>query len=182
MDRVSLPPKFVIPGGTTLSAQLDVARATIRRGERRVVALHEAGELASEAILGFLNRASDAAYAMARFADLPEPELFAGRDAGADGRRRRPGPADGASPAAGRGTPTTSRSREAHRVVFDERRRPAAAPTSAPPPPACSPPRSPACTAITVEMYAGRKEWDLGQLEVEVEMDYDERGTPTASR
>src|SRR6266536_681063 len=39
MDRVDLPPKFVIAGGTTLSAQLDVARSAIRRAERRVVAL-----------------------------------------------------------------------------------------------------------------------------------------------
>src|SRR5919106_5354276 len=37
MDRVSLPPKFVIPGGTPLSAQLDLARAIIRRAERRIV-------------------------------------------------------------------------------------------------------------------------------------------------
>jgi putative redox protein len=29
------------------------------------------------------------------------------------------------------------------------------------------------CTAITVEMYADRKGWDLGPLEVVVEMDYD---------
>ena len=84
MDRVTLPPKFVIPGGTTLSAQLDVARATIRRAERRVVALKSEDGLASEAVLRFLNRASDAAYAMARFADVPDPELFAGRDAAKD--------------------------------------------------------------------------------------------------
>jgi cob(I)alamin adenosyltransferase len=81
MERVSLPPKFVIPGGTGLSAQLDLARAIIRRAERRVVALKEADGLSSEAVLRFLNRASDAAYAMARFADVPEPELFVGRDA-----------------------------------------------------------------------------------------------------
>jgi cob(I)alamin adenosyltransferase len=85
MDRVSLPPKFVIPGGTTLSAQLDIARATIRRAERRVVALKEADDLASDTVLRFLNRASDAAYAMARFADVPDPELFAGRDAAKEG-------------------------------------------------------------------------------------------------
>jgi cob(I)alamin adenosyltransferase len=84
MDRVDLPPKFVIPGGTQLSAQLDVARSTIRRAERRVVAIKEAGELASDAILRFLNRASDAAYAMARFADESDPVLFAGRDASKD--------------------------------------------------------------------------------------------------
>ena len=34
----------------------------------------------SAELLRFLNRASDAAYAMARFADAPEPELFAGRE------------------------------------------------------------------------------------------------------
>jgi putative redox protein len=30
-----------------------------------------------------------------------------------------------------------------------------------------------ACTAITVEMYGDRKEWDLGEVEVEVEYDPD---------
>jgi putative redox protein len=34
------------------------------------------------------------------------------------------------------------------------------------------------CTAITVEMYAARKGWELGKVEVEVEMGYDEKGTP----
>ena len=76
MDRVDLPPKFVIPGGTELSARLDVARTTLRRAERRVSTL----ELADDAVLRFLNRASDALFAMARFADEPEPELFGGRD------------------------------------------------------------------------------------------------------
>jgi putative redox protein len=30
-----------------------------------------------------------------------------------------------------------------------------------------------ACTAITVEMYAERKDWDVGELAVDVEMEYD---------
>lgn len=85
MDRVSLPPKFVIPGGTTLSAQLDLARTIVRRAERRVVALRDTEGLASEAVLRYLNRASDLVYAMARFADLDEPELFEGREAGGGG-------------------------------------------------------------------------------------------------
>jgi cob(I)alamin adenosyltransferase len=80
MSRVDLPPKFVIPGGTQLSAQLDLARAIIRRAERRVTALGEAGELASAEVQRFLNRASDAAFAMARSADIDDPELFAGRE------------------------------------------------------------------------------------------------------
>ncbi|MEO8093192.1 MAG: cob(I)yrinic acid a,c-diamide adenosyltransferase [bacterium] len=82
MERVELPPKFVIPGGTPLSAALDVARAAIRRAERRVVTLHEVQGLAPDEVLRYLNRASDAVYAMARFADVDEPELFAGREAG----------------------------------------------------------------------------------------------------
>jgi cob(I)alamin adenosyltransferase len=79
MDRVDLPPKFVIPGGTELSARLDVARTAIRRAERRVVDLKRAGELADDAVLTYLNRASDAVYAIARFTDEPNPQLFGGR-------------------------------------------------------------------------------------------------------
>jgi cob(I)alamin adenosyltransferase len=80
MAQVELPPKFVIPGGTQLSAQLDVARTVIRRAERRTVVIAQEGGLASPELLRFLNRASDAAYAMARFADSDDPELFAGRE------------------------------------------------------------------------------------------------------
>ncbi len=79
MDRVQLPPKFVIPGGTDLSARLDLARTLVRRAERRVSALNEDGELADITVLTYLNRASDAVYAMARFTDEGEPRLFEGR-------------------------------------------------------------------------------------------------------
>ncbi|MFL5901480.1 MAG: cob(I)yrinic acid a,c-diamide adenosyltransferase [Solirubrobacterales bacterium] len=79
MSEVKLPPQFVIPGGNQLSAQLDVARTAIRRAERGIAALAEAGELASETVIHFVNRASDLAYAMARFADVDDPALFEGR-------------------------------------------------------------------------------------------------------
>ena len=79
MARVELPPKFVIPGGNQLSAQLDVARTAIRRAERRISALGEAGELSGDTVIHFVNRASDLAYAMARFADVDDPALFEGR-------------------------------------------------------------------------------------------------------
>lgn len=79
MGRVDLPPKFVIPGGSELSARLDVARAALRRAERRVVALKVAGDLADEIVVTYLNRASDAVYAMARYTDEDDPELFEGR-------------------------------------------------------------------------------------------------------
>jgi cob(I)alamin adenosyltransferase len=79
LEGVELPPQFTIPGGTQISAQLDVARAVLRRAERRVAALNEAGELASDAILRFLNRASDLVFAMARATDEDSPARFAGR-------------------------------------------------------------------------------------------------------
>jgi len=79
MDRVELPPKFVITGGTQLSAQLDLARAVIRRAERRVIGLAAEDGVASGAVQRYLNRANDFAYAMARFADVDDPELFEGR-------------------------------------------------------------------------------------------------------
>ena len=79
MAEVELPPKFVIPGGNQLSAQLDVARTTIRRAERHITALSDSGELISETVIHFVNRASDFAYALARFADVDDPALFEGR-------------------------------------------------------------------------------------------------------
>jgi cob(I)alamin adenosyltransferase len=80
MAEVELPPKFVIPGGNQLAAQLDVARTVIRRAERRISTLVEADEIASETLVHFVNRASDLAFAMARWADVDDPELFAGRE------------------------------------------------------------------------------------------------------
>jgi cob(I)alamin adenosyltransferase len=80
MAEVELPPKFVIPGGNQLSAQLDVARTVIRRAERRISTLVEEGELTSETLVHLVNRASDYAYAMARYADVDDPALFQGRE------------------------------------------------------------------------------------------------------
>jgi putative redox protein len=36
-----------------------------------------------------------------------------------------------------------------------------------------------ACTAITIEMYARRKEWDLGDVEVQCDYAQAEKGKPT---
>ncbi len=56
-----------------------MARTAVRRAERRVAALDAAGELADTTVLTYLNRLSDALFAMARFADEAEPKLFEGR-------------------------------------------------------------------------------------------------------
>jgi cob(I)alamin adenosyltransferase len=79
MSQVDLPPHFVIPGGTQLSAALDVARSAIRLAERRVVELRDSDGLASDVVLRYINRASDLAFALARFTDEDNPELFEGR-------------------------------------------------------------------------------------------------------
>ena len=79
MAEVDLPPKFVIPGGTQLSAQIDLARATLRRAERAIVALSREQSLGDSVVLIYVNRASDLLFAMARYADVPDPALFEGR-------------------------------------------------------------------------------------------------------
>ena len=81
MAEVELPPKFVIPGGTELSAQLDVARSVLRRAERRIVALERAGVLEGSAA-----------------ASLREPRLRPAVRDGALRRRAGPGAVRGARP------------------------------------------------------------------------------------
>ena len=169
MAEVDLPPKFVIPGGTQLSAQLDVARSVLRRAERRIVALAESEDLGDSAVLKYVNRASDLLFAMARFADVPEPELFEGR-----GRHRRR-PSEGQRPApqglrAHRHRRAPHADRRRARRAGRRRHRPA-------PDGSCSALSLASCTAITIEMYADRKEWDVGDLEVEVDYELDPKAT-----
>ena len=56
---------FILPGGTPLSAQLQLARAVCRRAERRLWTLHRQDPL-PEAILQYINRLSDLLFVMAR--------------------------------------------------------------------------------------------------------------------
>jgi cob(I)alamin adenosyltransferase len=61
-----LPSAFVVPGANPVSAALDVARGVVRRAERRVVELRDAGAEVNEAILRYLNRLSDLLFVLAR--------------------------------------------------------------------------------------------------------------------
>ena len=61
-----LPQAFVVPGATPPSASLDVARTTVRRAERRVVALREAGGTVTREVQRYLNRLSDLLFVLAR--------------------------------------------------------------------------------------------------------------------
>ncbi|MDP3956773.1 MAG: cob(I)yrinic acid a,c-diamide adenosyltransferase [bacterium] len=62
-----LPPltKFIIPGGSELSAKLDIARTVARRAERLAVGYSKKTKLSHET-LQFLNRLSSLLFALAR--------------------------------------------------------------------------------------------------------------------
>jgi cob(I)alamin adenosyltransferase len=68
-----LPNEFVVPGANPVSAALDVARATVRRAERRAVALRESGTEVNPEAIRYLNRLSDLLFVVARWqAEGPE--------------------------------------------------------------------------------------------------------------
>jgi cob(I)alamin adenosyltransferase len=60
---------FVLPGGTTPSAWLHLARTVCRRAERRVVGLRRKETLNPQTII-YLNRLSDLLFVMARRANI----------------------------------------------------------------------------------------------------------------
>jgi cob(I)alamin adenosyltransferase len=63
-----LPDAFIVPGANPVSAALDVARGAVRRGERRVVAVRDAGGFVDANVLRYLNRLSDLLFVLARIA------------------------------------------------------------------------------------------------------------------
>lgn len=67
-DRLEPLRSFVLPGGTSASAWLHLARAVCRRAERAVVVLTET-EPVNPAVLIYLNRLSDLLFVMARVAN-----------------------------------------------------------------------------------------------------------------
>ncbi len=70
-DRSLYPKDWVIPGGTPVSAALDLARATCRRAERHVAAFSAAERDFNPEILRYLNRLSDLCWVLARYAEKP---------------------------------------------------------------------------------------------------------------
>ena len=60
---------WATPGGTPLSAALDVARTVCRRAERRVCQLHETSQLQNLEIIVFLNRLADLLWLFARWVE-----------------------------------------------------------------------------------------------------------------
>lgn len=68
---VRIEGRFVIPGDTRIAAAVDLARTVTRRAERSVVACVDAGLVAGDPLLPWLNRASDLLFVLARAAEGP---------------------------------------------------------------------------------------------------------------
>lgn len=66
--RTGAPAGFVLEGGCETAARLHVARAVVRRAERRAISLASEAELDAN-LLAFLNRLSDTLFAAARYAN-----------------------------------------------------------------------------------------------------------------
>lgn len=69
---VTMPREFVVPGETRLSAALEMARAVLRRAERRIVTLQGEGLVAGEWLLAYVNRLADLLWIVARAAEQGE--------------------------------------------------------------------------------------------------------------
>lgn len=65
--EVEMPHAFIIPGSCPSAAALDMARAIIRRAERRAVSLKQANSLPNEEVIKYLNRLADLVFTLARY-------------------------------------------------------------------------------------------------------------------
>lgn len=70
--NLEMPREFVTPGASSGSAALHLARAILRRGERRAVALKQDGLLPNQEVLKYLNRAADLLFTLACYEDMPQ--------------------------------------------------------------------------------------------------------------
>jgi cob(I)alamin adenosyltransferase len=68
-DKSLYPKDWVIPGGTSVSAALDFARATCRRAERHIATFMADDKDFNPEILRYLNRLSDFLWVLARYAE-----------------------------------------------------------------------------------------------------------------
>jgi ATP:cob(I)alamin adenosyltransferase len=80
---VQLPGRFIIYGETEISALLDIARAIIRRAERRIIGMTNATSPIRPEILTFVNRLSDLLYMLAREEDVRLGQVWESPDFGA---------------------------------------------------------------------------------------------------
>jgi cob(I)alamin adenosyltransferase len=65
--QANMPHEFIIPGENQASAALDLARAIVRRAERRCVALAREKMLPDGEVVRYLNRLADLLFVLARY-------------------------------------------------------------------------------------------------------------------
>lgn len=70
--RVNMPREFVVPGGTRLSASIELARTIVRRAERRVIVLDRERLVPGAWLMPYLNRLADLLWVLARLAEQAE--------------------------------------------------------------------------------------------------------------
>ena len=73
--RIEMPHEFVVPGETSTSAGLELARTILRRAERRAVALNREGLIPGPHLLPYLNRLADLLWVLARAAEQAESRV-----------------------------------------------------------------------------------------------------------
>ncbi len=66
LPKISGVDAFIVPGSSTASAALHVARSICRRAERRILSLKKQEEV-SDLLIKFVNRLSDVLYTFARY-------------------------------------------------------------------------------------------------------------------
>jgi cob(I)alamin adenosyltransferase len=64
--KSGVPTEFVVPGGSSLAALLDVARTVVRRAERRSVTHMQVAGIVDSQVVPYLNRLADLLYVLAR--------------------------------------------------------------------------------------------------------------------
>lgn len=65
--NIQLKNEFIYPGGTQVSAQIDVGRTIIRRAERKAARLKAEGQVDNADIHRYLNRLADMLFVLARY-------------------------------------------------------------------------------------------------------------------
>jgi cob(I)alamin adenosyltransferase len=85
-ELAPMPEGFILPGATPASGALDLARAIVRRAERRCLTLERAGELSNPDVRRWLNRLSLLLFVLGRY----EESLSGSSAQPARRSRRRP--------------------------------------------------------------------------------------------
>jgi cob(I)alamin adenosyltransferase len=89
-SRIVMPREFVVPGETTTSAALELARTVLRRAERRIVSLEREGLVPGEHLVPYVNRLADLLWVLARAAEQAEARVATPSRVGGRSRQGTP--------------------------------------------------------------------------------------------